>query len=119
MAFGQVGQAMPFERPLEQEARAVEHKLSFDTNVEPSSLLFELPHVETTAVRWQAKVEAIVVRQVRGCLRPLALGEIRGRSDDSHPKVGPDPHCNHVLGNQFAGTDAGIVLSGYDVGQTV
>ena len=45
MSFREIGEAQALERPFQEEARAVEHKLPFDANVELSSVLFELPRV--------------------------------------------------------------------------
>jgi hypothetical protein len=72
MPLGEVGQAKALERCFQQEARAVEHKLAINTNIELSPVLFELPCVKASAVGRQSKVEAIVVRQILWRLRPSA-----------------------------------------------
>jgi hypothetical protein len=78
MSFREVRKAKTFERSFQEEARAIEHKLPLDTNVELSPVLFELPRVEAATVSRQAKIEAVVVRQVLRCLGPLARGEVGG-----------------------------------------
>ena len=45
MSFRKIGKAKALERSFQEEARAIEHKLPFDANVELSSVLFELPRV--------------------------------------------------------------------------
>ena len=88
MSFREVRKAKTFERSFQEEARAIEHKLALDTNVELSPVLFELPRVEAATVSRQAKIEAVVVRQVLRCLGPLALGEVGGRAYHGHLEVG-------------------------------
>ena len=51
MSLGEVGQPETLECTLEEKARAVEHKLSLDTDVEVSTILLELPSVQAAAVR--------------------------------------------------------------------
>ena len=45
MSFREIGEAKALERPFQEEACAVEHKLPLDASVELSSILFELPRV--------------------------------------------------------------------------
>ena len=71
MSFREVRKAKTFKRSFQKEAGAIEHKLPLDTNVELSPVLFELPRVEAATVSRQAKIEAVVVRQVRGVLGRL------------------------------------------------
>jgi hypothetical protein len=55
-------------------------------------------------------------------LRPLRFGplfEIGRRADDSHARVWPDPHRDHVLADLFAAADAGIVALSDDIRQPV
>ena len=51
VSFGEIGQPETLERALEENAGAVEHKLSLDTDVEVSAILLELPSVQAAAVR--------------------------------------------------------------------
>ena len=56
MSFREVRKAKTFKRSFQKEARAIEHKLPLDTNVELSPVLFELPRVKAAAVGRKAKV---------------------------------------------------------------
>ena len=103
----------------EEEARAIEYKLPFDTNVDLSPVLLELPSVQAAAMGRQAKVEAIVLSQILGCLWPLAFGEVGRRAYDRHPEVGTDAHRYHVLGDELARPDTSIHLLRHDVGEAV
>ena len=67
----------------------------------------------------QAKVEAVVARQVLGRLRSLALGEVGGRAYDGHPEVGANPNSYHILCNKLTGADACIDLLRHEVGEPV
>ena len=61
MALGEVRQAEALERSFQEEARAVKHKLAFNTNVEFSPVLLELPSVKAATVGRQTQVETVVV----------------------------------------------------------
>jgi len=76
MSLGKIGKAQALERSVQEKARAVEDKLPLDSNVDLSPVLLELPSVQAAAMGWQAKVEAIVLSQILGCLWLLALGEV-------------------------------------------
>ena len=60
MSFGQEREAQTFERSLQEETRAVEDELPFDSDVKFSSVLFELPSIQAATVGRQPKVQAVV-----------------------------------------------------------
>src|SRR5436190_13785072 len=119
MAFSEVGEAKSFERSCQEKARTVQHKLAFDTNVELSPVLFELPCVNAAPVGRQSKVEAVVAREVLWRLGALALSEVGGRAYDRHPQVGANSNGYHILFDKFAWPDACIHLLRHDVSQPV
>src|SRR5437660_118428 len=106
MAFSEVGEAKSFERSCQQKAGTVEHKLAFDTNVELSPILFELPCVKAATVGREAKIEAVVARQVLWRLGALALSEVGRRAYHGHPQIGANSNSYHILFDKFARPDA-------------
>jgi hypothetical protein len=119
MSFREIGKAKALERSFKEEARAVEYKLSLDTNVELAPVFFEFPRVEAATVGGQAKIEAVVAIQVLRSHGPFAFGEIGRRAYDGNPKVGTDPNSYHILGDELAGADTCIDLLRHDVRETV
>ena len=67
----------------------------------------------------QAQVDAVVLDQILRRLRRRPLLEIRGRADDRHAHVRPDPHRDHVFGHLLATAHAGVVLLGHDVREAI
>src|SRR5215212_5542760 len=119
MAFSEVGESKSLERSCQQKSRTVEHKLAFDTNVELSPVLFELPSVKAATVGRQAKIEAVVVRQVLWRLRALAPSEVGGRAYHGHPQVGANSNGYHILFDKLARPDACIHLLRHYVSQPI
>jgi len=119
MSFGQKREAQTFERSLQEETRAVEDELPFDSDVEFSSVLFELPSIQAATVGRQPKVQAVVVHQVLGRPGPLAPCQVGGRAHNGHPEIGANSNGDHILCNELAWPNACIDLLRHDIGEPV
>ena len=119
MSFGQEREAQTFERSLQEETRAVEDELPFDSDVEFSSVLFELPSIQAATVGWQPKIQAVVVHQVLGRLGPLVPCQVGGRTHNGHPEIRANSNGDHILCDKLTGTDTCIDLLRHDVGEPV
>src|SRR5215210_5246801 len=103
MTFSEVCEAKSVKRSCQEKARTVQHKLAFDTNVELSPVLFELPSVKASTVGREAKIEAVVARQVLWRLGALAPSEVGGRAYDGHPQVGANSNSYHIFSTSSPG----------------
>jgi hypothetical protein len=116
--LGEGGEAEARQRRVQDRRDAVEDKLTVDFDVKLLGPFLEHPGKEGT-MRWQAQVDAGMLRQILRLFRLRSVLEVGWSANHGHRNIRPDAYGNHVLGHKPSAADAGIIATADDIGEAL